>query len=120
MKRHDKYLINDVTAESFYRSVGKIIYVDVFPEQLQFIDYGQGTTPNTLKALGGSGGNYLSNEINYRVSYLRSELKSSKYTGHIHIGFLNFDYDPHTSDNRDMMLEDLISMIKKFLNDNNI
>ncbi len=51
----------------------------------------QGTSANKLVAKSGSGGTYLSNEIFYRVSYLRNKYNPTLKTGHIHIGFLKED-----------------------------
>lgn len=39
----------------------------------------------SLKSFIGSGGDYLSNEIFYRVSKLRQEQRTSLSTGHLHI-----------------------------------
>ena len=66
-----------------------------------------------IEARNGSGGNYMSNEIFYRVAYCRKEAKSSIPTGHIHIGFQQSD--PHflTAAERKQMLEDIIEIIKK-------
>lgn len=50
----------------------------------------------------GSGGTYLSNEIHYRVSYLRKD--TNKRTGHIHVGFLKSDKDGAKPENRATML----------------
>lgn len=51
---------------------------------------------DTLKALQGSGGDYLSNESFYRVAFLRKKYESvnpNLKTGHIHMGYLRkFDY----------------------------
>lgn len=50
--------------------------------------------PNTIsnvKAIKGPGGYYLSNEIFYRVAYLRDKFSAGKFTGHIHVGFLTYD-----------------------------
>ena len=43
---------------------------------------------NKIKSLQGSGGDYLSNEVYYRVAFLRKTLNPNKMTGHIHVGFL--------------------------------
>ena len=40
---------------------------------------------NNIKSVSGSGGSYLSNEIFYRVSFLREQNSSGKLTGHIHV-----------------------------------
>jgi pyrrolidone-carboxylate peptidase len=46
--------------------------------------------PNT-PSLQDSGGNYFSNEIHYRVTFLNETIKPSKRTGYIYIGFLKYD-----------------------------
>ena len=53
--------------------------------------------------INGPGGDYLSNEIHYRVSYLR--IGTAKRTGHIHVGFLKNNKDGDKSDNRKTMLQ---------------
>jgi hypothetical protein len=47
----------------------------------------------------------------YRVAYLRKSLNSGIPTGHIHVGFNSTD--PNSL--RDKMLEDVIHIIKKFI-----
>ncbi len=39
----------------------------------------------------GGGGNFLSNELHYRVAYLRKKLSTNKATGHIHMNFMASD-----------------------------
>jgi|GEM_PF-924358 len=52
-------------------------------------------TADKIKANQGSGGDYLSNEVYYRVAYLRESNSNAairaKFTGHIHVGFLQGD-----------------------------
>jgi len=48
-----------------------------------------GQTNLMVKAIVGSGGWYLSNEIHYRISALRETINNSLMTGHLHVGFLN-------------------------------
>ena len=62
-----------------------------------------------ILARGGSGGNYFSNEIHYRVANLRERFMSGLKTGHIHIGFLQGD--PQT--NREVMLQAVEYIIGK-------
>jgi hypothetical protein len=50
-----------------------------------------GSPANRIEARSGSGGIYLSNEIYYRVSFLRQEHNPLLKTGHIHVGFLLTD-----------------------------
>lgn len=59
----------------------------------------------------GSGGDYLSNEIFYRVGKIRSELRPSLATGHFHIekiqdGRINEDLNP-------LKISNLLSIIRK-------
>jgi len=51
--------------------VGEIVRYDTYKDQYE-----------------GSGGAYLSNEIMYRTTKLRDELKGSQYVGHFHLGNL--------------------------------
>ena len=68
------------------------------------VPYGQGTSADTIKAIKGSGGDYLSNEIFYRVSYLRSQSSyPSKLTGHIHLGFLKSNSHPNKANLAQML-----------------
>lgn len=64
----------------------------------------------------GSGGTYLSNEIHYRVSFLR--YGTAKRTGHIHVGFLKKNKDGELPTNRETMLDviklTLSEIIKNF------
>lgn len=55
-----------------------------------------------ITAIEGSGGTYLSNEIHYRVSFLRKN--TTKRTGHIHVGFLKGKLDGYDPNNRTTML----------------
>ncbi|MBA4155611.1 hypothetical protein, partial [Flavobacterium sp.] len=57
---------------------------------------------NRIKSFYGSGGDYLSNEIFYRVAFLRQKYNQNLKTGHIHVGFL--DSAPSASLDRDLML----------------
>jgi len=50
-----------------------------------------------------SGGSYLSNEIHYRVSFLRH--RTAKRTGHFHVGFLKRNKDGELPTNREKMLD---------------
>lgn len=64
-----------------------------------------------IEARSGSGGNYISNLIYYRVAFLRKKLKPTLPAGHIHVGFN--DVDPNAL--RDNMLTDMLFIINKFL-----
>lgn len=44
----------------------------------------------SLRSISGSGGDYLSNEIYYRVAKLRSEIKPNLKSGHLHIPLTQF------------------------------
>lgn len=59
----------------------------------------------------GSGGTYLSNEIHYRVSFLRKD--TTKRTGHIHVGFLKSNKDGYLDDNREIMLGVIKNVLEK-------
>ncbi len=74
-----------------------------------FVNYppSSGITANKIKALYGSGGDYLSNEIFYRVSFLRNIYNPILKTGHIHVGFLNTD----PSTDRQLMLDTIKSSL---------
>jgi hypothetical protein len=78
--------------------ISSLINLDFLPTELEFIQ--EGTS-------------FLSNEIHYRVAFLRETLNPNKRTGHIHVGFLNSDKDGMNPDNRDVM----ISTIKTILQD---
>lgn len=66
-----------------------------------------------LKAYNRSSGSFLSNEVFYRVSWLRNNSTlSQKYTGHIHVGFLQGD--PITD--RNTMLTIIKNSITQALN----
>ena len=64
-----------------------------------------------IQAINGSGGSYLSNEIHYRVAYLRETMRPSLPNGHIHIGFLSSD----KVTDRKKMLGDITHILEKFL-----
>jgi hypothetical protein len=68
-------------AKSFYPNLSSIVTVDQFPEQLQFVE---NRLQQVLEKIyyknlqyvrnsDGTGGYYMSNEIHYRVSYLRKK-----------------------------------------------
>ena len=66
--------------------------------------------------INGSGGAYLSNEIHFRVAYLRETIRDVDNNGvlpngHIHIGFLSDDY----YENREDMIDDMIYILENFL-----
>lgn len=70
-----------------------------------------GVVADGLAAREGSGGDYLSNEIYYRVAFLRSVHNSGLKTGHIHVGFLRGDAQP----DRSVMLSIIKDSIKQAL-----
>ncbi len=94
-------------------NVIRIIYNDDLPffpyvNEPSVAAYAQGTTANNIGPVKGSGGYYLSNEIFYRVSYLRENgLDVNKRTGHIHVGYLKDDL--HNNNDRN----DMLTIIKK-------
>lgn len=69
---------------------------------------------NKLKSYKGPGGYYLSNEIFYRVAYLRKKYNGSKLTGHIHVGYLQNDNS--MSVDRSHMLQIIKESIKQAIN----
>lgn len=70
-----------------------------------------GVTADGIAAREGSGGDYLSNEIYYRVAFLRSTHNSGLQTGHIHVGFLRKDDQP----DRAVMLSIIKDSLKQAL-----
>lgn len=68
---------------------------------------------NKIKSYKGSGGYYLSNEIFYRVAFLRKTLNSAKMTGHIHLEYLQNSHN--MSVNRNHMLETISTSIRNAL-----
>jgi len=73
---------------SYYSNIGSINLAN-YPPPLTVI-------ADKIISEDGSGGSYLSNEIYYRVAFLRIKSSNpSKMTGHIHVGFLK--NDPITS-----------------------
>ncbi len=55
------------------------------------------------KAYNGPGGNYLSNEIFYRVAKIRSEIKSTLKTGHFHISMIQPSGDLNPTDAQELL-----------------
>ena len=70
-----------------------------------------GVLADGIAAREGSGGDYLSNEIYYRVAFLRSVHNSGLKTGHIHVGFLRKDAQP----DRTIMLSIIKDSIRQAL-----
>lgn len=71
-----------------------------------------GITADKLKAREGSGGDYLSNEIYYRVSFLREKHNPDLKTGHIHVGFNR----PYVSaSERDQMVGYMIDVLEEVI-----
>lgn len=66
---------------------------------------------DNIKAVKGSGGDYLSNEIFYRVAFLREKYNSNLKTGHIHLNFHKGD----ANENREDMLTMIEDAIKRTL-----
>lgn len=70
-------------------------------------------TDRNITATRGSGGTYLSNEIHYRVSFLRQG--TTKRTGHIHVGFLKPNKDGSLPTNRETMLQTIRNVLKEVI-----
>lgn len=70
------------------------------------------TTHNNIKivAKNGYGRSYLSNEIHFRVAYLREMDSAGKLTGHIHMGFNKSD--SKSKNDRDQMKDIIINALK--------
>lgn len=62
-----------------------------------------GIIADRVKANQGSGGDYLSNEIYYRVSFLRQEFNPLLKTGHIHVSYLRSDPGGIRGDRAEML-----------------
>ena len=71
-----------------------------------------GVTANRIQAVKGPGGHYLSNEIFYRVAYLRDKYFPLKWTGHLHVGYLKGD----TYEDRKRMFYYIEQFVKNILN----
>lgn len=81
----------------------------LFPSILNYPESGA----NKIKSVEGSGGNYMSNEIFYRVAVLREKYNPTLKTGHIHVGYLrNFDYSAGTEITVDINKSNMMSKIK--------
>ena len=73
-----------------------------------------GVTADKIKSLQGSGGDYLSNEIFYRVAFLRKKYNSGLMTGHIHVGYLKrYDYQSGQFEIVDLNKNDMITLIRQ-------
>ena len=59
----------------------------------------------------GSGGNYLSNEVFYRIAYMRVKANSNILTGHIHMNFMQ----PDKHNDRVIMVNAGRNLINKLL-----
>ncbi|MFP7655530.1 hypothetical protein [Chryseobacterium proteolyticum] len=68
-------------------------------------------TADQLKALEGTGGDYLSNEIYYRVAYLRTKYNPSLKTGHIHVGFNKTDVSRSERNQMTIILKDVLKQV---------
>ncbi|MNY23025.1 hypothetical protein D3C86_1566700 [compost metagenome] len=63
----------------------------------------------------GSGGNFLSNEIFYRVSLLRTEMSSIVRSGHLHLPLITQPTDIKRVENRDL-INDVVNMVVSGIN----
>lgn len=57
----------------------------------------------TEKVYSGPGGNYLSNEIFYRVAKMRNEIKPTLKTGHFHVSMIQPKGDLNSSDAQELL-----------------
>lgn len=72
-------------------------------------------TATKIKSISGSGGSYLSNEIFYRVAWLRENSPNpEKFTGHIHVGFLSVDAKTDRTEMFNIIKESLRQAIENF------
>jgi pyrrolidone-carboxylate peptidase len=67
---------------------------------------------NKIRALERSDGDYLSNEIFYRVAFLRNKYNPNLKTGHIHLGFNLKDF---SSNERNQMVTLITNSIKEVI-----
>lgn len=65
----------------------------------------------TEKVYSGPGGNYLSNEIFYRVAKMRNEIKPILKTGHFHVSMIQPKGDLNSSDAQELL--DIVSQTLK-------
>jgi pyrrolidone-carboxylate peptidase len=66
---------------------------------------------NKIKALEGSGGDYLSNEIFYRVAFLRNKYNPNLKTGLIHLGFNSTDISFNERNQMVTLIADAIKQV---------
>lgn len=84
---------NQVSDQIKYFTSGDSDYINS-PSWLNYPDTGSWVNNYSnffIEARRGSGGDFLSNELNYRVSFLRKKLNDSLSTGHIHMNFMKYD-----------------------------
>ncbi|RRA88955.1 hypothetical protein [Paenimyroides viscosum] len=111
----DKNPFTNATAINVYNADLKPSYYNNIPS-IEIGNYDPvdvGVVANKIKSNEGSGGDYLSNEIYYRVAYLRKKLSQNKLTGHIHVGYLK---DGNMSVDRAEMLNTIRESLKQALN----
>lgn len=93
-------------------------YQDKLKEEFKS-QFSSDSTKYSISAKYGSGGDYLSNEIFYRVARLREEYNTQQQqqrklpTGHIHIGFNKDDGKERRETDRNKMLEAVVEIIRK-------
>ncbi len=106
-----------------YRTPSNTTYYLPIPNWTNYKDSaleGMGLTDPTayhgiyIEARIGSGGDYMSNEIHYRVSFLREKASNQIPNGHVHVGFHKVDPGGGTPSVRIGMINDVHQMIKKF------
>lgn len=135
----DNILPNDYNYAVFYNNFFRYVVFDSSNNEIEFGYYDTaidgieklenrdpsyiGSTPNTLdettipklseiKSREGSGGNYLSNEIFYRVARLRTMFNSNLPTGHFHVPSIQGGKDFPPTKNKDL-IDDIEVAIKK-------
>jgi pyrrolidone-carboxylate peptidase len=106
----DEHQVSDDV--KFY-TIGNADYIN-FPDWVHYSDSGSWVNEYTdfkVESRKGSGADFLSNEIHYRVSYLRKKYSPSTPTGHIHINFMQ----SNQINDRDIMINSVKEIIKKLL-----
>ncbi|WP_299457972.1 hypothetical protein [uncultured Microscilla sp.] len=116
-----KIIIDDNSGSNYIGSnlVNDGSTLESFPDIVNYPSNIYATSINSNRELlsrNGSGGSYLSNEIHYRVAFLREKFNKSNLhqvrTGHIHVGFL---YDNVDTDRKKMIADIVDTLQNKIL-----